>query len=153
MIKLKTLKIELIDYNNKSHLEFLKRLMQSKDISYLWDLSDKSLINNQNKHNYLILNENDEMIGYINYSEPTEAFYGNTVSLYYAIDEIYRGKDYGKIAIEETSEWLFNEQNIDCIVAQVDIENKHSINTLVKAGMFLVNNSEEYTTFIQRKNR
>ncbi|MBE6147261.1 MAG: GNAT family N-acetyltransferase [Firmicutes bacterium] len=153
MINLKTLKLEEIDYDNKEHLLFLKELMKSQDISYLWDLSDKTLANNQNTNNYLVINEEDKRIGYLNLSEPTDAFYGKTVSLYYAIIESFRGREYGKKTVEEASEWLFNEKEIDCIVAQADVENIHSIRTLTKAGMDLVNKGEEYTTFIQRRNR
>lgn len=153
MINLVSLKIESIDYENTNHLNFLKKLMQSKDMNFLWDLTDKNLANNQNHYKYIIINENDEYIGYLNISDPTTAYYGNTVSLYYAIEESYRGNNYGKKIITEISDWLFQENNIDCIVAQVDIANNKSINTLTKAGMKVVNNDTDYTTFIQRKNR
>ena len=153
MIELKTLKLEKIDYNNKNHLEFLRNLMNSKDINYLWDLSNELLVTNQNQEKYLVLNELYEIIGYINCSDPVSAMYGNTLSIYYAIDEKYRGREYGKKLIQQTSEWLFNEKGIDCIVAQVDTENIHSIMTLTKAGMIEVNRDDEYATFIQRKNR
>lgn len=153
MIELKSLKIELIDYNKIEHLKFLKRLMNSKDISYLWDLTDKNLANNQNTEKYIIINELNDYIGYLNISNPTEAFYGNTVSIYYAIEENYRGKEYGKKIIEEISNWLFNIKNIECIVAQVNTNNSYSMNTLTKAGMTKVSDDSEYTTFIQRKNR
>lgn len=153
MIELESLKIELINYKNLKHLNFLKKLMQSKDINYLWDLTNEDLINNQNQNKYIILNKDNEYIGYLNISDPTEAYYGNTVSLYYAIEENYRGKEYGKKIIQEISIWLFNEKNIECIVAQVNTKNNYSINTLTKAGMMEINNDSEYTTFIQRKNR
>lgn len=153
ILDLSTLKLEPVDYNKKEHLNFIKNLMQSKDIYYLWDLADSSLINNQNTSKYIILNESLEKIGYVNYSDPTEAIYGNTVSLYYAIDEKYRGQEYGKRIIEEISNWLFFEKGIDCIIAQADVKNIYSINTLLKAGMTRINEDEEYTTFIQRKNR
>lgn len=153
MIELETLKLELIDYNNIEHLIFLKKLMQSKDINYLWNLSDKQLSNNQNKDKFLVLNENKEKIGYINISDPTDAYYGNTVSIYYAIEETYRGNGYGKRIIEEVKRWLFQYKNIDCIVAQVDIDNIHSKNVLIKAGMEEINNNDDYVTFIERKNR
>lgn len=152
MIELETLKLEQINYDNKEHLIFLKGLMQSKDMKYLWDLSDKELYNNQNDGKYIVVNEEDKYIGYLNLSNPTEAVYGKTVSLYYAVGENHRGKEYGKRIINETKEWLFNEKEIDCIVAQVDINNNHSINTLIKSGMTQFNHGDdEYTTFIQRK--
>jgi len=153
MIELETLKIELINYDKKDHLNYLKKMMQSKDINYLWDLADKDLVNNKNIGKYIVLNEDNDYIGYINISNPTEAFYGNTVSLYYAIEEYYRGKEYGKRIVQEVSSWLFNEKNIECVVAQVHTSNSYSINTLTKAGMIQVNCDDEYTTFIQRKNR
>ena len=153
MIELETLKLELINYNNKEHLLFLKNLMQSKDMTYLWDLTNINLSNNQNKDNYLVLNDKKEKIGYINISDPTEAYYGNTVSIYYAIEESYRGNRYGKKIIEEVKRWLFESKNIDCIVAQVDVDNIHSKNVLLKAGMELMNNSDDYLTFIERKKR
>ena len=153
MIELETFKLELINYENIKHLDFLKKLMQSKDINYLWDLTERELSNNQNSGKYIIKNEENNFIGYINISNPTEAFYGNTVSLYYAVEETYRGKEYGRKAIQEVSSWLFDENNIECIIMQVDVNNRYSINTLAKAGMLEVNNDEEYTTFIQRKNR
>lgn len=153
MIELDTINLEKIDYENKRHLEYLKELMQSKDINYLWDLSDERLLNNQNDGKYIVINDTNDYIGYLNISNPTEARYGKTVSLYYAVKEEYRGKQYGKLIIEEASDWLFNNQGIDCIVAQVDISNTPSIKTLTKAGMTSVSKDEEYNTFIQTKNR
>lgn len=153
ILELKTLKLEPIDYDKKEHLSFLQNLMLSKDIHYLWNLADVNLSNNKNGNNYILINDQLENIGYISFSEPTDAFYGNTVSLYYAIDEKYRGKQYGKIAVEEITDWLFLEKGIDCVIAQADVGNVHSINTLLKAGMTKINEDEEYTTFIQQKNR
>lgn len=150
---LASLKIESVDYENINHLNFLKKLMQTKDMNYLWDLADKNLANSQSDYKYIVINKNNEYIGYLNISNPTIAYYGNTVSLYYAIEESYRGNNYGKRIIEEISNWLFEQNNIDCIVAQVDINNNNSINTLTKAGMKIVNNDSDYTTFIKRKNR
>ena len=153
MVNLGNLKIELIDYNNIEHLNFLRKLMSSKDMGYLWDLTDKDLKNNQNSGKYIIINELEQRIGYLNISDSTEAYYGNTVSIYYAIEENYRGNEYGKKIIQEVSKWLFEENNIDCIVAQVDVKNNHSINVLNNTGMIQVNSDEDYSTFIQRKNR
>ena len=153
MINLESLGLEMIDYDNVEHLSFLKKLMQSKDMSYLWNLTDSDLDNNQNVGNYLVIGESGNYLGYLNVSDPTEAIYGNTVSVYYAIEESYRGKDYGKRIISEVSDWLFNKNNIDCIVAQVDTNNSHSINTLTKAGMVQVHSDDDYSTFIQRKSK
>lgn len=106
---LASLKIELINYENTNHLNFLKKLMQSKDMNYLWDLADKNLANSQSDYKYIVINKNNEYIGYLNISNPTIAYYGNTVSLYYAIEESYRGNNYGKRIIEEISNWYSNK--------------------------------------------
>lgn len=153
MIQLETLNLETIDYNNIEHLKFLRKIMESKDINYLWDLSNKELSNNKNKDKFLVLNEKEEKIGYINISDSTNAYYGNTVSIYYAIEESHRGNGYGKKLIKEIKKWLFKYQNIDCIIAQVDIDNTHSKNVLLNSGMEELNMSDDYVTYIERKNR
>ena len=152
MIELETLKLEMIDYENIEHLTFIKELMESKDIEYLWDLSDKETITNRNKNKYSVLNENNEKIGYLNISDTTEAYYGNTVSLYYAVSEKHRGNNYGKRIITEINKWLLENNQIDCIIAQANINNIHSQNTLTKAGMEKIHSSDEYVTYSQRKN-
>lgn len=153
MIELETLKLELIDYNNIEHLTFLKQLMESKDINYLWDLSNINLSLNQNKDKFIVLNENNEKIGYLNISDQTEAYFGNTVSIYYAVEEKYRGNHYGQKIIKEVNNWLFQNRNIECVVAQADTNNIYSQKALTEAGMQEANSSDDYMTFIERKNR
>lgn len=153
MIQLENLKLDYIDYDNIEHLKFLKKMMQSKDIKYLWDLSDSSLYNNQNNDKFLVLNDKDEKIGYINISDVTEGYFGNTVSIYYGVEESYRGNGYGRRIVSEVNKWLFENRNVECVIAQVDIDNIHSNYTLNKAGMIEMLKDDDYTTFIQRRNR
>lgn len=150
MEQLKTLNLEKIDYNNKEHLKYLKELMESKDMDYLWNLTDGELENNTVSNGYIVINEFKESIGYLNLSNPTEAFYGRTVSLYYAVGERHRGNSYGTRIIKETMDWQFQKNNIDCIVAQVDSKNIHSQNACNKAGMSEIMSSEDYVTFIRK---
>ncbi len=149
MIKLRTLNLKLIDYKNKEHLRYLKYLMKSKDMGYLWDLSNGNLSVNQNEHRYIVENQFDEKIGYLNISSKTEAYHGDTVRLYYAIDESYRGQSLGKKLVEEVMNWLFEQRNIDCVVAQVDHNNNYSKNVLNKAGMVEVQQDDEYSIFMK----
>lgn len=151
MIELETLKLEKINYKNIEHLNFLKQLMKSTDIYYLWDLSKENLEVNEEKNNYIVCNKNNEKIGFLNISLPTEAYFGNTVSIYYAVEEKYRGKNYGKKIIEETNKWLIEKNNIDCIIAQVEITNIHSQNAVTKAGMKQINITDDYITYFERK--
>ena len=50
-------------------------------------------------------------------------------------------------AIEESC----HIKNIECILAQLDTQNSHNINTLMRAGMINVNNDSEYTNFYTKK--
>ena len=151
MIKLDSLELTRINYENTEHLKFLKELVLSSDMHYLWDLSNVNLNNNQNKDRFIVLNESAEMIGYLNVSDIVEGRFGNTVSIYYAIKENYRGKGYGKRLVSEVNKWLLENKTVDCIVAQVDTKNINSNYTLTNAGMNKAVEDDEYTTFIQRK--
>ena len=150
MMELETLKLDKINYENKEHLYFLKELCKSKDMKYLWDLSNRDLLNNKNEDNYIVIDNND-MIGYIKISDIIDGRFGNTVSIYYGVLESLRGNGYGKKIVSEVNEWLINERNVDCIVAQVDRSNIYSNSVLNKTGMNIVMESDDYTTFIQRR--
>lgn len=63
--------------------------------------------------------------------------------MYYAIEESKRGRGYGRDLIESVSDWQFQKENIDCIVAQVEPSNVHSQNALLGAGMKEVMRDEE----------
>lgn len=147
-MKLKTLKIEKIDYSNKEHYEFLQQMTNEENMNYLWDISNKDYSINQNERNYLVYNEHEEKIGYVNISEPTEAKYGNTSSIYYAITEKSRCKGYGSKIVKEISEFLFEIKEIDCIIAEVDKENTGSYIALTKAGFEIVYKSDEDYIFM-----
>ena len=150
MLELKTLKLDKINYEDKEHLYFLKDMCKSKDIKYLWDLSDESLINNKNDDNYIVIDK-DNMVGYINISDYIDGRMGKTVSIYYGVLEKFRGKGYGKKIVTEINDWLINERNIDCIIAQVNRNNIYSNLVLNKAGMDIVMENDDYTTFIQKR--
>lgn len=148
MIKMENFQLEKIDYNNTEHLKYLKTLMKSKDMSYLQDITDSKLDDMSNS--YIVRNAEDDMVGYLNLSNPTDSFYGNTVSLYYAIEESKRGNGYGKRLVENVKDWQFQKEKIDCIVAQVEPSNIYSQNALLGAGMQEVMRDEDYITSIER---
>lgn len=157
-MKLTNFELEKINYENSEHVNYLKGLMKSKDMDYLWDLSDKSLYSNRSSTGYIVKKKveehKEEPIGYLNLSMPIEAYYGHTVSLYYAIEGTKRGNGYGKQLIEDTIQWSLSTGGIDCIIAQVEKENIYSQNTLKKAGMIQVGGqNDEYITFIEHKNK
>ena len=149
-MEITSFELEKIDYNNIKHLEFLKELMRSSDMSYLWDLADSKLDTNRLGNNYIVLKDN-EKIGYIGISEITEAINGKTVSIYYAIAEKYRGKKYGEQLVKVISNNLLNTGKVDCIVAQVDINNKASQHVLMNNGYNKIYEDDEDMKFIQTK--
>ena len=148
MIKMENFQLEKIDYNNTEHLKYLKTLMKSKDMSYLWDITDSKLDDMSNS--YIVRNAEDDMVGYLNLSNPTDSFYGSTISLYYAIEESKRGQGYGKRLVEDVKNWQLQKEKIDCIVAQVEPSNVHSQNALLGAGMKEVMRDEDFVTFIEK---
>ena len=152
-MNLESLELEKIDYKKVEHLEFLKLLMNSTSIDYLWDISDGNLSVNLNENSFIVLNDSKQKIGYLNISDITEAIYGKTVSIYYAIEENYRGKGYGKKLVKEISHYLFNEKGMDCIVAQVARDNIPSQVILSRNGYRKVFEDEDNTKFLQTKKR
>ena len=149
-MKITTLELEQIDYNNKEHLTFLNKLMESTNMDYLWNLSDSNLSTNRIGKNYIVEKEK-EKIGYLGVSDVIEAINGNTVNIYYAIDEEYRGNGYAKDLVKALSNHLFSTGFVDCIVAQVDVRNQSSQNVLLKTGFTKVFEDEEEMKFMQTR--
>lgn len=157
-MKLTSFELEEINYENLEHINYLQKLMKSKDMDYLWDLSNKELYNNRSSTGYLVRKKDrehsEEYIGYLNLSQPIEAYFGLTSSLYYAIDGPKRGDEYGQRLVRETIQWELSEGGIDCVIAQVQKNNVYSQRTLEKAGMIPISgvNDDEYTTFMKNNN-
>lgn len=147
-MELKTLKLKKIDYNNSEDFAFIQDLENSTNMEYLWDLTN---INDtlDNKDGMIVLNSDDEKIGYLNLTEPTEARFGKTVSIYYATLEKYRNNGYAKKLLKEVSDYLFNQMDIDCIVAEVNIENIASQKVLLKSGFEIAYKKDEDMRFIR----
>ena len=130
----------------------MKDLILSKDMNYLWDLSDKDLYNNLNDGKYIVLNDMKDKVGYLNVSDVVEGRLGNTVSIYYAIKEEFRGNGYGSKLVNVVNNWLFNNKGINYVIAQVDLTNIHSNYTLTKDCMEILTQDDEYITF-RKKNK
>lgn len=149
-MKIDTFELERINYDKKEHLDFLKELMDSSGMSYLWDLANANLDTNRLGDNYIVIKDK-EKIGYVGISEVIEAINGRTVSIYYAIDEKYRGQKYGEQLVKVISNNLLSTNKVDCIVAQVDINNKASQHVLINNGYSKIYEDDEDMKFIQKK--
>ena len=147
-MELETLKLKKLDYNDPEDYAFIQELEKSTNMDYLWDLTNLE-DTADNKDGMIVLNEDDEKIGYLNLSEPTEARYGKTINIYYATLEKYRNKGYAKKMLEEVSNYLFNNTKIDCIIAAVKIENMASQKVLLKSGFELAYEDDEDMRFIR----
>lgn len=145
------LKLERVNYKDKKHLLFLKELMNSSNMDYLWDISDSNLDINNNRSRFIILNNRKENIGYINISQVTDAYYGKTVSIYYAVSESKRRNNYGFKIVDNLSDYLFAQKDIDCIVAQVDTTNIASQKVLLKSGYNKLYEDDDEIKFVRLK--
>ena len=157
MIKLDGLYVDKLDRENIKHLQFLKELMKSNNISYLWDLEKTKLELNKKEDSwieeYLYFDNVNNPIGYINLSPPTEGIKGITTSLYYAISEQYRNLGLGSKMVAEIADYLFTVQNIDCIVGEVEKENIASQKALEKAGMDIAYQDDEWIVYMKSKQK
>lgn len=149
-MEITSLELKAIDYSNNEHLAFLKELMKSSNMSYLWDLADASLASNQLGSNYIVL-KGTEKIGYLGVSDITEAVNGRTVSIYYAILEKYRGKKYGEQLVKVLSNHLLSTGKVDCIIAQVDTKNTASQHVLMNSGYQVIYQDDEDMKFAQTR--
>ncbi|HIT21900.1 MAG TPA: GNAT family N-acetyltransferase [Candidatus Scybalousia intestinigallinarum] len=158
MIKLDRLYMEQLDRENIKHLQFLKELMKSSNISYLWDLEKtKSEFNNKERSSwieeYLCFNDSNTPIGYMNLSVPTDGINGRTTSLYYAISEQYRHLGLGSKMVAEMTDYLFTNKMIDCIVGEVEKENIASQKALEKAGMNIAYQDDEWVVYMKSRQK
>lgn len=158
MIKLDTLYMEQLGRNNISHLQFLRELMKSSNISYLWDLEKNEFEYNKKDESswideYICFDYSNMPIGYINLSPPTNGVKGKTTSLYYAISEQYRNLGLGSKMVAEMMNYLLTNKNIDCIVAEVEKENVASQKALERAGMTIAFQDDEWITYIKSKQK
>lgn len=146
-----TFELEKINYENKEHLTFLSKLMESSNMGYLWDLADANLGTNHLGSSYIVL-KGKERVGYLNVSDVTEARNGNTVNIYYAISEENRGKRYAEDLVKVLSNHLFSTGKVDCIIAQVDVNNIASQHVLMKNGYQVFFEDDEYKQYMQTSN-
>lgn len=149
-MEITSLELKTIDYSNNEHLTFLKKLMKSSNMSYLWNLADPGLASNKLGNNYIVL-KGTEKLGYLGISDITEAVNGRTVSIYYAILEEFRGQKYGEQLVKVLSNHLLGTGKVDCIVAQVDINNTASQHVLMNNGYQVIYQDTEDMKFMQTR--
>ncbi|MCI8394394.1 MAG: GNAT family N-acetyltransferase [Bacilli bacterium] len=123
-----------IEIENKAHTDVLSEI--TNETSFLGDLSQYNL-NQSNQeiagNNYLIFH-NGNTIGYLGLSEAIETRIGKSVSIYYAVRKSCYGHHYGQLILDEVTEILKEQTDIDVIIANVNNKNEYGIKTIERAN-------------------
>ena len=77
---------------------------------------------------------NDNIIGYLGLGHVVDTPYGESCSIYYGVFEQYYGRGYGKMMLEDIQKILRENTSIRLLIADVNIHNQYSIQTVSKAG-------------------
>ncbi len=143
--------LQTIDYDNLDHLNYLLYLSKSKDMKFLGDLSKYTAMSEGNSRSFIVLNENNQRLGYFCYSEPIDGIKGTTTSLYYGIDEKFRGQGYSTKLANEMAEYLFDNEEIDAVIIQIEKGNHYSLQAINKSKYENIYEDDEGFTFISEK--
>lgn len=134
--KLNTIELHTITKNSHREIEFYKELIKDEVINYRVHGLGGILLK-VDKYPFLgrafLASLNDELFGYIHIGEfnPLE----KSVYLKAAIHKDKRGNGYGKLLLEEISNYIFlNFQEVECIKLKIANDNKASIYTANSCG-------------------
>lgn len=136
--------LNYLPYNNKdvTHQMFLNDLMNEVendgelgdrlgDISYMFDHSYQELdsfsLNNPNAY---LVRDIDDIIGFV-YMYLNNL---NELLLYMGIKDIYRKKGYASRIIQELTDYILDNFNINGVKVQVESDNIGSLRAIQKAG-------------------
>ena len=84
-------------------------------------------------YNYLVKSQ-EGIIGYLGLSHIVDTIKGKTISIYYAVRSEYYGKGYGKLILNEISQILKLQNNVDIVIANVDNTNIYGLKTIEAAA-------------------
>lgn len=130
-IKLQTLSLHTFDKENKSALEFIKKLCKDETIQTRFQGITSGLLHNEKKdffnHSFLVT-DNNVFIGYINIGTYNKN--EKCVFLRAAIDKDNRGKSYGRSLLNEATDYIFKTYpEVESIRLKIAIDNKASLMT------------------------
>lgn len=135
-INIGTLNLCEFDKENKEHLELFKKLIKDKSISLRFQGLLNTLMSERNKEIFdkgYLLKDNQNFVGYMYigaYNENEKCVY-----LREAIDNNARGNNYGKTALKEVSEYLFQTYaKIEQIKLKIAPDNIPSLKTAEACG-------------------
>ena len=145
-IQLDTLKLKVVDKNNKEDLEFLDSIFKNAndpDIDFLGHL--ENYINN---NTYIVINSNNERIGYFSMTEPILNINSDySTSLYYGISKHQRSKGYATSLVSEVSDYIFKQNIANMLVLTIDNKNIKSKKVAEKLDFTIQFQDEEETIY------
>lgn len=142
-IKLDTIELVIFDRQNSEHIEFLKKIVQDKEITKYFQGFLNNLLRKSNDifdRGYFV-RVNDQLVGYFDLGKYNEA--EKAVYVREAVVKEYRGKHlgFGKLMLKEVSDYLFNTyDDLNCVKGVINKENKFSQNTMFSVGGYSVGN-------------
>ena len=114
--------LEFIKIENDNEMYILKEIASSTP--YLGNLENytNNIDVSGGGYNYLVKSQ-EGIIGYLGLSPIVDTIKGKTISIYYAVRSEYYGKGYGKLILNEISQILKLQNNVDIVIANVDNTN------------------------------
>lgn len=152
-IKLETLTIHNFDKNNKTELEFIKKLCNDETIKSRFQGLLRGLIDDKGffDHGFLV-SHNNNLVGYVyigSFNDEEKCVY-----LRAAIDKDKRGMNYGKTILSEITEYIFkNYSQVESIRLKIASDNKASLMTSNACGyQWLIDDFYiKYNPYIENK--
>lgn len=129
--------IDLVTYDDELYKSFKDKLVLEntnlKFISQVGERLENSKFQNDGLFQtaYVVL-MGEEAVGYVYFS----AVRNDEVFLELEVDSEHRGKGYGKLILNEVSDYLFNNCNIKSIMLDIDPSNEKSIRTAESCGFY-----------------
>jgi len=141
-IKLENIELCVYDDDNQVHEQLIKELQDNSKSIYIND-TERRIKDFKYKKNFpfdvgFFVQINNELVGYMYISKNNL----DEVFLESSLFNKYKGRKYGKLILEEVSNYLINEYNLKSLVLDIDPSNMPAIKTALSVGYEI--DEEEY---------
>lgn len=141
-LMLENITLSVYNSNNEKHNQVLDKFNNESKSQYIHDINERIKDSKNRKSfpfdiGFLVIINND-IVGYMFISKKIN----DEVYLESSLLKEYRGKKYGRIILNDVSNYLMNEYNIRSIVLDIDPSNMPSIRTAISCGYEI--DEEEY---------
>ena len=133
-VELNSVDLYSYDANNDNHKILLGKFIGESKSKYIQDIDIRLISSNDKKSDIFdkgfIASNNNECFGYVFISKIIK----DEIFLEISILKEYRGKGFGKILLEEVSEYIMSNYNIRAITLDIDPSNVSSVMTALSCG-------------------